>query len=71
VVYRPRPADVHKLHRYNHIRCYRTLRVEKESVSKALVHLNHMMRLSAREKIIEFRHCKSFKIYAYMPLASC
>jgi len=44
--------------------------VEMESVSETLVYINHLKRLSAREKIMVFIRCKSFKTYAYLLLVT-
>jgi hypothetical protein len=44
--------------------------VETESVSETLVYINHLKRLSAREKIIAFIRSKSFKAYACLLLVT-
>jgi hypothetical protein len=44
--------------------------VKTESVSETSVYINHLKRLSAREKIMVFIRCKSFKIYAYLLLVT-
>lgn len=44
--------------------------VETESVSETLVYINHLKRLSAREKIMVFIRCKSIKTYAYLLLVT-
>jgi hypothetical protein len=69
VVYRPRQAEVNKLHQQN-LRWYKTLMVETESVSETLVYINHPKWLSAREKILVFIRCKSFNTYAYLLLVT-
>jgi hypothetical protein len=42
---------------------FRTLPIDKQSVSKMSAGLNHLIKLSAQEDFAEFCHHENFKIY--------